>query len=132
MFENKSSAKGTITLTEDVVGTIAGIAANGISGVAGMSGTLMNGLAEILGKKSPVKGIKVEADNGEVVANLQIVAEYGVSMPEVCEKIQDNVKNDIERMTGLKVKAVNIHIQAIKIEKEETTEKEIAVNNKPA
>lgn len=118
MFENKTSAKGTITLAEDVVATIAGIAAIGIAGVAGMSGGLINGITEFLGKKSPSKGIKVEGNNGEVVANLQIVAEYGVSIPAVCETMQDNVKNDIERMTGLTVKAVNIHIHGIRLKEE--------------
>jgi uncharacterized alkaline shock family protein YloU len=125
MFENKTSEKGKITYADEVVASIAGIAAVGISGVAGMSGGLVNGITEFLGKKSPMKGVKVEADNGDVVVNLQVVAEYGISMPEICDKMQDNIKKDIERMTGLKVKAVNVNVQGIRI-KDEAAEKEPA------
>ena len=122
MFENKASEKGTVTLADEVVATIAGIAAVGIAGVAGMSGGVINGIVEFLGKKNLAKGIRVEADNEEVVINLQIIAEYGISIPQACEKFQDSVKHDIEVMTGLAVKTVNIHIQGIRISKEEPQE----------
>lgn len=123
MFENKASTKGTIALADEVVATIAGIAACSISGIAGMSGGLVNGIAEFLGKKTPMKGVKVEPDNGEVIVNLQIIAEYGVSIQNVCDSMQDKIKYDIEEMTGLKVKAVNVLVQGIKF-KEELEKKE--------
>ncbi len=118
MAEIQANPKGTITYADEVVATIAGLAAVGIPGVAGMSGGIVGGIAEFLGKKNPSKGVKVEVTNGEVTVNLQIVAEYGVEMPKVSENMQDNVKNDLERMTGLKVKAVNVHIQGIKLNDE--------------
>lgn len=123
MAENKTNPKGNITFADEVVATIAGLAAVGIAGVAGMSGGLVGGIAEFLGKKNFAKGVKVEVSNGEVVVNLQIISEYKVEIPLVSESIQDNVKNDIEKMTGLKVKAVNVHVQGIIVNKEEGIEK---------
>jgi len=125
MFENKTSPKGAITLADEVVATIAGIAACNISGIAGMSGGLVNGIAEFLGKKSPMKGVKVEAVDGEVVVNMQIIAEYGVAIQSVCDNMQDKIKYDIEQMTGLKVKSVNVFVLGIKL-KEELAEKKDA------
>lgn len=128
MFENKTSPKGIIALADEVVATIAGIAACNISGIAGMSGGLVNGIAEFLGKKTPMKGVKVETDNGEVIVNLQIIAEYGVSIQSVCDNMQDKIKYDIEKMTGLKVKAVNVFVQGIKIKEELAEKKDVIFN----
>jgi uncharacterized alkaline shock family protein YloU len=41
---------GTIKITDEVVAIIAGIAATEIPGVAGMSGGIVGGIAEMLGK----------------------------------------------------------------------------------
>ena len=51
---------GEVKIVDDVVATIAGLAAIDVKGVAGMSGGFVGGIAEVLGKKSLSKGVKVE------------------------------------------------------------------------
>jgi len=114
--------KGTITFANDVISTIVGIAACDIEGVAGMSGGLKDGFVDLLGKKNLSKGVKITLKDDCVVADLQIVVEYGVRVPDVCVKIQESVIGAVEVMTGLKVKAVNITIQDMKF-------KELAANS---
>jgi uncharacterized alkaline shock family protein YloU len=104
---------GTIRIADEVVGIIAGMAATEVDGVAGMSGGLVGGIAEMLGKKNLSKGVKVEVGEREAAVDLFIIAEYGVRIPDVALRIQENVKRAIESMTGLDVVEVNIHIQGV-------------------
>ena len=110
---------GNIKISVDVVSTIAGIATNEIEGVAGMYGTFAGGIAEMLGaKKSPSKGVKVDLNGNNAIVDLYIVVDYGVRIPELAWEVQENVKNNIETMTGLDVQKVNIHIEGVSFEKE--------------
>lgn len=122
MYMSDSNPKGQVTFADDVIATIAGLAAVSIQGTAGMSGGLVGGIAEFLGKKNFSKGVKVDVQNGEVIVHLLVIAEYGVPIPQVCDRIQDAVKRDVETMTGYSVNAVNIHIQGIRVNKDDSKE----------
>ena len=113
VVRNDSSDVGAIRIADEVVGIIAGMAATEISGVAGMSGGLVGGIAEMLGKKNLAKGVKVEVGEKEAAVDLYIIVEYGVRIPDVALQVQENVKRAIETMTGLDVVEINIHIQGV-------------------
>lgn len=102
-----------IEIANEVVAIIAGLAATEVPGVAGMSGGIAGGFAEILGRKNLTKGVEVETDETKATINLYIIVDYGVSIPEVAENIQRDVKNAIEQMTGLKTEEIYIHIQGV-------------------
>lgn len=110
---------GNIRISADVVSTIAGIATTELEGVAGMYSSFAGGIAEKLGaKKNPSKGVKIEMSEDAVSIDLYIVVDYGVRIPELSWEIQENVKNNVETMTGLAVQKVNIHIEGVSFEKE--------------
>lgn len=110
---------GNINISIDVVSTIAGIAASEIEGVASMYSSIAGGIAEIFGgKKNSGKGVKVEMKEESVVIDLYIIVDYGVRVPELAWEIQENVKNNVETMTGLEVEKVNIHVEGVSFEKE--------------
>ena len=111
-IENKTE-KGSIKIADDVVGIIAGLAATEVEGVAGMSGGIVGGIAEILGRKNLSKGVKVQVGEKEAKVDLYIIVNYVVRIPEVAWNVQENVKKAIENMTGLSVVEVNIHIQGV-------------------
>ncbi|MDF2927849.1 Asp23/Gls24 family envelope stress response protein [Anaerospora sp.] len=104
---------GSIRIADEVVGIVAGLAATEVTGVAGMSAGLVGGIAEMLGKKNLSKGVKVEVGEREAAVDLYIIVEYGVRIPDVALRVQENVKRAIESMTGLDVVEVNIHIQGV-------------------
>ncbi len=111
---------GTITFANEVLEIIVGVAACDIPGVAGMSGGLKDGIVEMLGKKNFTKGIKVTRDENNVVsAEIQIIVEYGVKVPEVCENIQNSVAKALETMTGLAVGPINIFVQGVRFKEAE-------------
>ena len=115
-------SEGNIRIAHEVVGTIAGLAATEVEGVAGMSGGVVDGLTELLKKKNLTKGVKVEVGQRQTAVDLYIVLKYGAKMPETAYKIQENVKRAIESMTGLEVVEVNVHIQGVEFKTEEEEE----------
>lgn len=115
---------GSIKIADEVVATIAGLAAEQIPGVAGMSGGIVGGIAERLGRRNLSKGVKVEVGEKEAAVDLYVIMEYGVSIPEVAMRIQESVRQAIESMTGLKVIEANIHVQGVALESGEIKEEE--------
>lgn len=109
---------GSVKISEEVVAIIAGIAATDVPGVAGMSGGIAGGIAEILGRKNLSKGVKVEVGEKEAAIDLYIIVEFGARIPEVAWDIQDKVKTAVQTMTGLTVIEVNIHVQGVNFDKE--------------
>lgn len=112
----------SVRIADDVVAVIASIAATEVEGVAGMSGGLVSGMAEMLGKKQLSKGVKVQVGEKECALDLFLVVEYGVRIPEVAQRVQENVKRAVESMTGLKVVEINIHVQGISMHSEDRTD----------
>lgn len=116
---NKENAEhGSVKISNDVIAIIAGIAAEKVEGVVGMNSGITGGITEMLGMKNLSKGIKVDINKNEATIDLFITVEYGVKLSEVGEKVQENVKNTVQNMTGLKVIAVNVNIQDVNFPKE--------------
>lgn len=109
----------SVQISDDVVGVIAGIAAMEVEGVAGMSGGFAAEMSErMLGKKNLSKGVKVQVGEKEAAIDLYIVVEYGVRIPDIAQRVQENVKRSVESMTGLECVAINIHVQGVSFHSE--------------
>ena len=107
-----------LTISEDVIGIIAGIAAAEVEGVSGMTLGLVDGINQILGSnKKYSKGVKIELNGNNVVIDLFVIVRYGVRIPDVAFSIQNSVKTQVETMTGLNVESVNINVQGVTFDK---------------
>lgn len=115
-MHEQGSDLGTVKIANDVIASIAGIAALEVEGVADLSsgGGLAGEVAEILGRRDWNRGVRVEVVNQGVYIDMGVVVEYGVAIPEVTWRIQENVKQAVENMTGLNVAEVNIKIQSVR------------------
>ena len=122
-----ANSLGTIRIADEVVSIIAGLAATEVDGIAGMSGGLVGGIAEMLGRKNFAKGVKVEVGEKEAAADLYVIVNYGVRIPDVALAVQENVKQAIETMTGLSVVEVNVHVQGVGFPETEQKEDEVRV-----
>ncbi|CAM3343555.1 Asp23/Gls24 family envelope stress response protein [Hydrogenibacillus schlegelii] len=111
---------GKIRIAPEVVGIIAGLAAQEVEGVAGMSSGFVEELVDRFGRKrNPSRGVQVEVGEREAAVDVSVVVEYGRAIRQVAEDIQRNVKRAIEMMTGLTVVEVNVHVVDISFPKEE-------------
>jgi uncharacterized alkaline shock family protein YloU len=111
--ETSQTPLGTIRIANEVVAVIAGLAATEIDGVAGMSGGIAGGIAEMLGRRNLARGVKVEVGEREAAIDLFVIVEFGVRIPDVALRVQENVKQAIESMTGLAVIEVNVHVLGV-------------------
>lgn len=113
-----------LTISEDVIGIIAGIAAAEVEGVSGMTLGLVDGINQILGNnKKYSKGVKIELEGNNVVIDLYVIVKYGVRIPDVAFSIQNAVKSQVETMTGLNVQSVNINVQGVTFDKVDKNKK---------
>lgn len=112
----ESTQGGKVVFAEDVVATIASLAAGDVEGVHAMSGSAMDGISEKFGKKSYTKGIRVEVGTQECAVDLSLIIKYGYRIQDVAKKVQQEVRDAIETMTGLKVVEVNVAVTSIYFE----------------
>lgn len=106
-----------VRISEEVIATIAGIAASEVESLASMSGGFVDGIAGILGRKSPGKGIKVEMKDNQVTIDLSIVMQYGCKIHEVSRDMQSRVRDAVEAMTGMEVTSVNVNVLGVSVDK---------------
>ncbi len=118
------SELGAIRIADEVVSIIAGLAATEVEGVASMSGGIVGGIAEALGRKNLSKGVKVEVGEQEAAVDLYLIVGYGSRIPDVAWTVQENVKKAIETMTGLAVVNVNVHVQGVSFPQQKDKEPE--------
>lgn len=111
---------GKVTFANDVIAVIAALATSDVKGISGMVGGAMSGFTEMLGRKNLTKGVKVEVNDDQVSVDAYVVVNYGYKIQEVALEIQNSIKNAIETMTGLTVAEVNVFVQGIEMEKEDT------------
>lgn len=113
---------GIIRISDDVVATIAGLAALETPGVAGMSGGISEGLAKRLSGKNVQKGVSVEVGQVEAAIGLRVIVHYGSRIQEVCRELQQNVREAVENMTGLSVVEVNVKVEGVAFKEDEAEE----------
>jgi len=111
-----ASGDGKISVAESVVTKIAGLATREVAGVHAMgsgAGRAFGALKErIPGSTGPSvsQGVAAEVGETQVALDLDVVIEYGVSIADLGRSIQRNVKQSVERMTGLQVTEVNVSV----------------------
>ncbi len=113
---------GEVKITDEVVETIATIAASQVPGVVELYGGMAYDIIEKIGKKKYSKGIKVEIEKRKVTLYCYIVVDFGSNIIEVAENVQDSVKQQIELMTGLEVEKIDVTVSGIKAPKVESME----------
>ena len=115
-MEQEGNGQGKVEIAPEVIEVIAGIAASEVEGVAGMRGNFATGVVERLGKKNHGKGVKVELTDLGIKVDVYCLMKFGVSIPSVAGKIQDNIRQALLNMTALDAQEVNIHVVGIQFD----------------
>lgn len=115
------SSQGKTTIADAVVAKIAGIATREVSGVHSLGGGGTARLVGALRERIPgatvdhAQGVAVEVGEKQAAVDIDIVADYGVSITDLATGIRRNVIAAIERMTGLEVIEVNITVHDVHV-----------------
>ncbi|MCD6135972.1 Asp23/Gls24 family envelope stress response protein [Candidatus Bipolaricaulota bacterium] len=103
---------GRITITEEVIGEIARIAAGKVDGIA-LSTSSSGGIKSFFGGEDLSPTIKTDLVDGGVKVELRITVEYGYPVHEVARGIQSNVQTDIEKLAGVSVTGVDVFVRKV-------------------
>lgn len=112
---------GQVKISNDVIATIAGIAATEVEGVLSSS--------KITDKILRNNGITVQIEEEISKVFVEIGVVFGYSIPEVCFKVQENIIYTLETMTGLKIKEVDVKVTGIGFKKEKNDKEEVKSSN---
>jgi uncharacterized alkaline shock family protein YloU len=112
------SELGRITISPEAIAQIVGRVAAECYGVVGMSlrapGPARERVTRLLPKGKPGRGIVVRNADGAVALELYVVIAYGLNLAEVAATVRSQVGYEVERLTGLRVASVDVHIQNVK------------------
>ncbi len=110
-----TSTLGRIMISPRAMATIAAQAANQSYGVVGIaSKNIVDGLVDMLAR-DPRHGVDVEVVNDELIVDIFIIVEYGTRISSVATSVANGVQYQLERALGLRVAAVNVHVQDLRI-----------------
>jgi uncharacterized alkaline shock family protein YloU len=112
--EESQTDLGKIRIHKNVIASIASIAAVEIDGVKRIGGDFRSGFFELLGSKKSLMAIRVEIDkNEEIRVEVPLVIKYGSNIPDIANRVQENIRAALEKMTSLSIKYININVQGI-------------------
>jgi uncharacterized alkaline shock family protein YloU len=112
--------KGTTSISEDVVGKIAAIAAREVGGVDSLGGALSGAIGNVVGRirgdEHKTAGVGVEVGSRQAAVDLSMTVRYPASIMDVTGAVRQNVIDRVESMTGLEVVEVNIAVNDLAFE----------------
>ena len=106
--------RGTTTIAEVVVTKIAGLAAREVGGVHRLGTAVSRAIGAVTQRlqvgDASTQGVNVEVTESDARVTMNVIIDYGESIPEVAQSIRDNVVRRIEASTGLHCAAVDIAV----------------------
>ncbi len=107
--------RGKITLNEDVVATIAGLAAREVSGIHSLGRWQLISLGD-----NPTRGVDAEVGKKQAAFDLDAVIEYGADIRAVANELRERIAEEVDKMTGREVVEVNINVVGLHFADDET------------
>ena len=119
MAENKqyitqAQERGNVLISEDVIATIIENAIKDVEGVVGLSVKPGADIADMIGKKSWAKGLKITiSQDNSLSIDCNVNVGFGQNVVAVAKSVQDAVVAAIESTAGVKVTAINVNVCGI-------------------
>ena len=103
--ENPSGISGVITLDENVVSTIAGLAARDVEGIHAVGKSRLISFGD-----NPTRGVNAEVGQKQAAFDLDVVMEYGTDIREVAKELRKKTADEVGKMAGREVVEINVHV----------------------
>jgi len=111
--EESRTDLGLIRIHKNAIASVASLAALEIDGVKKISGGFAGSFLGLLGKINS-SAIRVDINkNEEVKIDIPLSIKYGFNIPDIASRVQENVRQALEKMTSLSIKEININVQGI-------------------
>ncbi|MEV8291062.1 Asp23/Gls24 family envelope stress response protein [Streptomyces niveus] len=106
--------RGTTTIADNVVATIAGIAVRETDGIYALGGSASRALGSVRDKVAKStdlsRGVQVEVGEVQAAVDVDVIVEYGEPIADDAKEIRTRVTDAVGRMTGLEVVEININV----------------------
>ena len=103
------SELGTIRIAAGAVAEIVARTAARCYGVVGLSSRTRVG--RLLNRERAASAVSVVQDDGRLRIDLHVVVEHGLNLVEVASTLRSQVTYELERLTGIPVAGVGVHIE---------------------
>ena len=105
---------GSVRVANEVIASIAAMAAAEIDGVAGLDSAAARQIGDWLKLRTAHHGVRVLVDQEQSIhLDVFITVASGVRLPQAAANVQDNVVEAVERMLGLRVAEANVYVSAV-------------------
>lgn len=111
--EDSRTDLGMVRIHDNVIASIASVAATEIEGVKAIGKNFKASFFELIDKNRSSAITILKDKNGDISVSVPLIIKYGFNIPDIANKVQENVRAALERMTNLPVKDINIVVQSI-------------------
>ncbi len=116
MSVSTSNAYGKISISDLAIAKVASQAAMESYGIVDtVARRFTETLAELLGKDSGGKGVRVTTSGNRIFIDVCVFIKYGVSIEAVAESLKEAIKYKVEKFTGMIVDTVNVNVMGLKL-----------------
>ena len=106
--------QGSINISQHVIAGIVSECANNCFGVRGMAYTSKtDGLCHLVQRDTFKKGVKITQTENGVDVELHIVVRYGINIAATGESIANEIRYNVDKLTGINVGNLAICIDGI-------------------
>ena len=110
------SERGRTTISDSVVSTIAGMAAQEVEGVhmgGGAARAASGIIGSITGSESQTRGVSAEVGTVETAIDLTMGIEYGRDILQTVDEVRRRISDRVQNLTGLRVAELNATISEV-------------------
>ena len=105
---------GSLMISEDVIASIVEHAVTEVDGIVGLNVKPGADIADMIGKKSWGKGLKITiAEDNALTIDCNVNIGYGQSVVAVANSVQEVVTSALESTAGVTVASVNVNVCGI-------------------
>ncbi len=108
--------QGRVSISREAVAQIVGRTVAECYGVVGTAPAARAParVRRLLARARPTLGIAVGGEGENLTLDLRVVVEHGLNLAEVAATIRSRVGYEVERLTGLRVASIDVHIEDVR------------------
>lgn len=105
---------GDVIISDLVIAKLAGRAARRTYGVVDMRRSPVAALMRFF-RGSLTEGVEVDVHEGQADIGLHVVMERGINLAEVRATLEEQVRFEVERTTGIRVGRINVRVEEVRL-----------------
>src|SRR5690606_25242037 len=116
MAQQQDTGLGKIQIADEVIATIAGVAATECYGLVGMHArNVQEGLSVLLRREDLARGVQVTIVDNRAIIDLSVVVQYGVNIAQVAHNVMEQGKYAVESKCGLECAKGNVPVEGVRV-----------------